>query len=118
LGFGLAAGYDLSFGTGVDEVYGSPDAVIRRIRELVQGTGATTASTAVAVSELRKLRRVAQTDVATQLNVSKSAVAQMEKSGVRRMQVATLRKVIQSLGGELVLTASFPGGKQRRIAID
>ena len=34
------------------------------------------------------------------------------------MQIDTLQRLIASMGGELILTARFPGGSERQIAVD
>lgn len=118
-GFGIAAGRELTFGSGVDEVYGSAEAAIGRVMHLLETGEATTDSPPVGLANLRKLRRLLQKDVANELGISKSGLAQMERpSSLTSMQIETLRKLIASMGGELVLTAHFPESDERRIAID
>lgn len=118
-GFGIAAGRELVFGSGVDEVYGSADSAFERIEQLL-GTGeATSGAEPVNLIDLRKLRGLLQKDVAEQLGISKSGLAQMERpDSLSTMQIDTLRKLVASLGGELVLAAHFPEGRERRIAVD
>jgi DNA-binding XRE family transcriptional regulator len=118
-GFGIAAGRELTFGSGVDEVYGSPESTIGRVIDLVETGDATTGGQPVDLARLRKLRGLLQKDVASQLGISKSGLAQMERAAaLTSMQIETLRKLVASMGGELVLTAHFPEGDERRIAID
>ncbi|HEX8193737.1 MAG TPA: helix-turn-helix transcriptional regulator [Allosphingosinicella sp.] len=117
-GFGLVAGQDLAFGSGVHELYGSAEAAADRVMNLLQEQVPTSTSSPVHLGELRKLRGTLQKDTANMLGVSKSALAQIEASDLRVLQLSTLKKLIESLGGELVLTARFPGGAERRIAVD
>ncbi|MEA3028744.1 MAG: hypothetical protein QOG13_69 [Sphingomonadales bacterium] len=118
-GFGIAAGRELVFGSGVDEVYGSADAVFERIDQLLETRESTSDEVPVNLIDLRKLRGLLQKDVAEQLGISKSGLAQMERAdSLTTMQIDTLRKLIASLGGELVLSAHFPEGGERRIAVD
>ena len=117
-GFGIAAGRELAFGSGVDEIYGSPDATRDRILNLLESGNPTTAVEAVSLADLRKLRGVLQKDAAQRLRITKSGLAQLENGPVESMQIATLNKVVASLGAELVLTARFPEGHERQISID
>lgn len=118
-GFGIAAGRDLAFGSGVDEIYGSADAAFERIGQLLEIGESTSSEAPMNLIDLRKLRGLLQKDVAEQLGISKSGLAQMERAGsLTTMQIDTLRKLIASIGGELVLSAHFPEGRERRIAVD
>lgn len=118
-GFGIAAGRELAFGSGVDEVYGSAESVFERILGLLETTEATSNEAPVNLIDLRKLRGLLQKDVADNLGISKSGLAQMERpSALTGMQIDTLRKLIASLGGQLILSAHFPEGQERRIAVD
>jgi len=118
-GFGVAAGRDLVFGSGVDEVYGSADAAFERIEQLLETRESTSDEASVSLIDLRKLRGLLQKDVAARLGISKSGLAQMERAeSLTTMQIETLRKLVASLGGELVLSAHFPQGRERRIIVD
>jgi DNA-binding XRE family transcriptional regulator len=118
-GFGIVAGRELVFGSGVDEVYGSVDAAYERIARLLATGQSTSHSDALGLGELRKLRSLLQKEVAERLGISKSGLAQMERpASLNTMQLDTLRKLVASLGGELVLKAQFPDGRERTIAVD
>lgn len=118
-GFGIAAGCDLVFGSGVDEVYGAAEIAFDRIKQLLENEESTSGSAPVDLIGLRKLRGLLQKDVADRLGISKSGLAQMERpDSLSTMQIDTLRKLVASLGGELVLAAHFPEGRERRIAVD
>jgi DNA-binding XRE family transcriptional regulator len=118
-GFGIAAGHAMTFGSGVDEIRPSVDQAFERVAQLIETGEGTSIEARLDLSDLRKVRGLLQTEVAHRLGISKSGLAQMEKaSAIRSMQVDTLSRVIASLGGELVLTARFPDGRERRIASD
>ena len=118
-GFGVVAGTNLVFGSGVDEIYGAVSTALARIQHLVETGEETTNDAALELAELRKLRGMFQKDVADQLGITKSGLAQMERgSSLAAMRIGTLRKLIASLGGELVVSARFSGGPERRIALD
>src|SRR5688572_29656579 len=117
-GFGIAAGRELAFGSGVDEIYGSPEAAHERISTLIESGEPTSVAEPLNLADLRKLRGVLQKDVAQRLRITKSGLAQLENASLESMQIATLNKVVTSLGGELVLTARFPEGHERQISID
>lgn len=118
-GFGITAGHETVFGSGVDEIHGSVDFAFERVVQLIESGAATSHSAELDLSSLRKIRGLLQTEVAERLGISKSGLAQMERpASLTSMQIDTLRRVIASLGGELVLTARFPDGQERRIAAD
>jgi DNA-binding XRE family transcriptional regulator len=118
-GFGIAAGRELMFGSGVDEVYGSAESAFERILGLLKTSEATSTEAAVNLIDLRKLRGLLQKDVADSLGISKSGLAQMERpDALTAMQIDTLRKLVASMGGQLVLSARFPEGHERKIAVD
>ena len=115
-GFGLTAGWDLDFGAGVDEIVGSEQATVARILALIASPVATCVNTPVDLAALRKSRGALQKDLAFKLGITKSGLAQLEKpEAFRSMQLGTLRRIVAELGGELVITAKFPAGRQRRI---
>jgi DNA-binding transcriptional regulator YiaG len=118
-GFGIVAGRELVFGSGVDEVYATVDAAFARIQHLMETAQSTSDTDAVELGELRKLYGLLQKDVAARMGISKSGLAQMERpASLATMQIETLRRLVASLGGELILNARFPEGGERRIAVD
>lgn len=118
-GFGIAAGRNLVFGSGVDEIYGAAEIAFDRIKQLLETEESTSGAAPVDLIDLRKLRGLLQKDVADRLGISKSGLAQMERpDSLSTMQIETLRRLVASLGGELVINARFPEGRERRIAVD
>ena len=60
------------------------------------------------VSELRQLTGKSQTEVAKQLGIKQPSLSKLEKQS--DMQLSTLRRIVEALGGELDLVARFPKG--------
>jgi transcriptional regulator with XRE-family HTH domain len=64
--------------------------------------------------QLREARDRSQEEIARQLGIQQAAVSKLERR--TDMYVSTLRKLIQAMGGELEITAIFPGKRPVRIA--
>ncbi len=60
----------------------------------------------IALSDLRKARKLTQTAVAEQLHIDQGAVSKIEKQS--NMYLSTLRSYIEAVGGKLELRAVFP----------
>jgi DNA-binding XRE family transcriptional regulator len=60
----------------------------------------------VALSDLRKARKLTQTAVAEQLHIDQGAVSKIEKQS--NMYLQTLRSYVEAVGGKLELRAVFP----------
>ena len=58
--------------------------------------------------ELRKARQMTQVQMAKSLGVKQEQVSRIEKR--TDMHLSTLKRTIEAMGGELVLTAKFPDG--------
>jgi DNA-binding XRE family transcriptional regulator len=117
-GFGLIAGRDMVFGEGVHETCATPETAADRIMALWRAKAATNPNLPVSISELRKLRGHLQKDLASELGITKGGLAQIEASADQgKVQVDTLRKLVASLGGRLVISAAFPDGTERKVAI-
>ena len=65
--------------------------------------------TQMLLAEIRKLAGLSQADLARSLRISQASVAQMEKQS--DIQVSTLRRIVEALGGELEIIAKLPGGR-------
>lgn len=57
--------------------------------------------------QLREARRQSQEELARKLDVKQAAVSRLERRA--DMYVSTLRKFVEAMGGELEITARFPG---------
>jgi transcriptional regulator with XRE-family HTH domain len=60
------------------------------------------------LSEVRHLAGKSQQEVAETLGMKQPSLSKLEKQG--DMQISTLRKIINALGGELEVLARFPKG--------
>lgn len=63
------------------------------------------------LSELRRSAGVTQESLATTLGIKQPTLSRMESQD--DMQISTLRRVIESLGGELEIIARLPDGDVR-----
>lgn len=61
------------------------------------------------VGELRQLAGKSQRELAAILGIKQPSLSKLEKQS--DMQVSTLQKIVEALGGELDLIARFPKGK-------
>jgi len=58
------------------------------------------------LSEIRKLSGKSQSEIASALGMKQPSLSKLEKQS--DMQISTLQKIIEALGGELELRAKFP----------
>jgi len=65
------------------------------------------------LAEIRKAIGMTQMELAQSLDVAQGSVSKIENQ--TDMYISTLRKFIHALGGELHLTAEFPGGRKMEI---
>jgi transcriptional regulator with XRE-family HTH domain len=63
------------------------------------------------LAEIRKNVGLTQEDLAAQLGIKQPTLSKLESQD--DMQVSTLRRLIEALGGELELIAHLPGGDIR-----
>jgi len=63
------------------------------------------------LAEIRKQAGLTQTDLAKALGITQPSLSKLE--GQDDIQVSTLRRIIEALGGELELVAHLPGGTVR-----
>jgi DNA-binding XRE family transcriptional regulator len=63
--------------------------------------------------ELRKARNITQIEMAKTLGVKQEQVSRIEKR--TDLHLSTLKRSIEAMGGELILTAKFPDGAPVRL---
>jgi len=63
--------------------------------------------------ELRKARNITQVEMAKTLGVKQEQVSRIEKRA--DLHLSTLKRAIEAMGGELILTAKFPDGAPVRL---
>ena len=64
---------------------------------------------AIPLAELRDAQGITQTELARRLGIGQDAVSKIEHR--TDMYLSTLSDVIRGMGGQLELTAKFPGGE-------
>jgi hypothetical protein len=115
--FGISSPEGHGYGEKPDEVCGTVEEAFARIVDLVRSGKKTQPPLEVTLRELRAERNLPQTKLAALLGVSQPAVSRLERR-VSRLLVASLRAVVQAMGGDLVIQARFPDGVVRQIALD
>jgi DNA-binding XRE family transcriptional regulator len=70
---------------------------------------------ALALAELREAQDLTQVQLAKKLGIDQGAVSKIERRA--DMYLSTLRNVIHAMGGKLELTAHFPSGEARVVAL-
>ena len=63
------------------------------------------------LSELRKVEALSQSELARRMGVSQPAIARLEAQD--DVQVSTLQRLVEALGGSLEVIARLPGGTYR-----
>ena len=115
--FGVSSPEGHGYGEKSDEVYGTVEEALARITDLLSSGKKTQPPLEVTLRELRAERNLPQTKLAALLGVSQPAISKLERR-VSRLHVASLRAVVQAMGGDLVIQAHFPDGVVRQIAVD
>lgn len=117
-GFGLVAAREFEPFGGVHEIYLSWQATATRMLALWRARELTNPDGPMPISELRKLRGQLQKDVAAQMGITKGGLAQIEASASEgKVQVDTLGRLVKAMGGRLVISAEFPDGTERKVAV-
>jgi DNA-binding XRE family transcriptional regulator len=75
-------------------------------RKKVEARAAELIAEEMTLRELRKARKLTQVRMAKQLGITQDGVSRLEKRS--DLLLSTLRKTIQSMGGNLSLVAEFP----------
>jgi predicted XRE-type DNA-binding protein len=63
------------------------------------------------LTEIRQSRRLTQVQLAQAMHVTQPRVSEIEHGTLDGVQLATLRKYVQALGGHLTITADFDDDK-------
>lgn len=69
----------------------------------------------IGLYELRRALEISQEDLAAELEVSQSAISQLERAG--DLKLSTLRKYLEKLGARLELVAVFDTEDERAVPI-
>jgi transcriptional regulator with XRE-family HTH domain len=113
LGFGVSTPGADDYGTKPDELYTNTRAAYDRVVQLILSDGMTEPPTAVQLAELRRLRKLSQTEVAGRAGIKQAAMARIE--GRDDILLSTLRRVVSAMGGRLSIRVEFPDGTGREL---
>lgn len=78
----------------------------KRVQALLDG---------VRLSELRQVRRLTQNQIAKRLKIDQSNVSRIERGKFDAVEIRTLRKYVEALGGELEIRVTIDDVSQRLI---
>lgn len=107
-GFGVSSSPSHVYGERADEVYPDEEATYGRVVSLLLSRTYTAQTEPVRLRDLRKERGLSQAELADLLKKQQGEISKLERRS--DVLVSTLRDVIQSMGGQLRLTAQFPDG--------
>jgi transcriptional regulator with XRE-family HTH domain len=65
--------------------------------------------TEMLLSEIRRLAGLTQEQLAESLDIKQPTLSKLESQD--DMQISTLRRIVEALGGELEIVARLPGGR-------
>lgn len=106
LGFGLSSTPSEGLGEGPDEFFEDEGDVVERLAELLHTKTRTEPQRVRLLQELRERRELSQVVLAGKLGVRQPTLSKMERR--EDVNLSTLRRYVQALGGELHVTARFP----------
>ncbi len=108
-GFGVTTPDSDSFGERADESYPSLERIIRRVDQLLVNEDRTSPPFAVLLARLRARRGITQQELALRLGIRQASISGLERR--EDVQLSTLRRVVQALGGYVQIFAKFPEGR-------
>jgi transcriptional regulator with XRE-family HTH domain len=94
-----------AYGEGPDEFYTHVDAARERVATLLSGKEETVPPLPTLLSRVRETRGLTQSDLAKKLGLSQATISGIENR--KDLQLSTLRKIVEALGGTLQITARF-----------
>ena len=106
VGFGITSTPTDGYGEGPDELEADADAAAERVIELIRSRGRTKPQRAELLKHLRLGRGVSQVELAELLGIKQPTVSKMERRN--DVNVSTLRRFVEAMGGRLKVTAEFP----------
>lgn len=112
-GFGITTPSDHDFAEHADENYGSLANARRRVIQLLQSNTQTSPPIGILLARLREKRGLTQKALAERLGVKQATISGAESRG--DIQLSTLRRLIEALGGTLEISCLFP---EMRVSIE
>lgn len=113
LGFGITSTPTGGYGEGPDELAEDADEASRRVVALFRSRQRTKPQRVELLKQLREGRGLSQVELAELLGIRQPTVSKMERRG--DVNVSTLRRFVEAMGGHLEITAEFP---DMRVAIE
>jgi DNA-binding Xre family transcriptional regulator len=104
--FGLATPESVVYGEKAHELYSERLSAAQRVLQLLRSGQKTSGTRIVKFKDMRPARGVTQQTLAKKLRMEQGSLSKFEKR--KNVQIRTLRKVIDALGGELEIYARFP----------
>ena len=108
LGFGLSSIPSDGYGEGPDEFLPDEASLIERLADLARLSERTEPQRVRLLQDLRSKRKVTQEDLADRLGVKQPTISKLERR--EDVNLSTLRRYVEALGGELRVTAKFSDG--------
>ncbi len=108
-GFGISSASKENFAEGPDEVFPSLELAKGRVDKLLGTIERTSPPIGVALARLRERRGLTQQGLAQKLGIRQATISGLERRG--DVQLSTLRRVVEGLGGVLEVYGSFPDAK-------
>jgi DNA-binding XRE family transcriptional regulator len=93
-----------SYGEGPAEIYRTPELVVRRLGQLMNGSRGN--GFRLNLKDIRELYGQSQVKLARKVGVKQSAISRFEQRD--EVKLSTLACVIKALGGQLEVRARFP----------
>lgn len=108
LGFGLSSIPSGGYGEGPDEFLPDEASLVQRLMSLVHLSERTEPQRVRLLQDLRSKRKVTQEDLADRLGIKQPTISKLERR--EDVNLSTLRRYVEALGGELHVTAKFSDG--------
>lgn len=106
LGFGITSTPMDGYGEGPDEFRGGAEEAAKRVVDLLRSRQRTRPHRVELLKQLREGRGVSQVELADLLGIKQPTVSKMERRD--DVNVSTLRRFVEAMGGHLKVTAEFP----------
>lgn len=110
-GFDLSTVRPDSYGEGADEHLESFEAVATRIDQIISGNENVSPPLNILLSRVREQRGMTQQQLATALGMKQASVSGIERR--EDIQLSTLRKYVEALGGSIEVFLQFSDGRYR-----
>ena len=90
------------------------DALPQARRRKIEKRAALLIEEELTLQELRRARKLTQSKLARSLGIAQKQISEVEKR--TDMHISTLRRTVEAMGGELILTAKFRDGAPVKLA--